>query len=239
MIKFVVYDDEIEYRKMIKNSINNVMSNLDIDYKIEEFATYNSKMMTTIDDDSMKIYIMDIQIPNGVSGIDVARKVRIKDWNSIIILVTAYNELGYEALKAQIMLLDFISKFNDCSNQLNRVIKKAVSKIDNKKVLIFESSDMTYRVYTDDIIYILKDSVERKSIIKTDYNEIVVNQTITNLLNMLDSRFFLSHRSCIINTDKVDVIDWKNNIIHFKNGEEIDYLARDKKKELREYVRSC
>lgn len=239
MIKFVVYDDEVDYRNMIRNSINEVMSKIDIDYKIEEFDKYNNKMLKTIEDDSVKIYIMDIQIPNGLSGIDVARRIRLKDWNSIIILVTAFVDMGYEALKAQIMLLDFISKFNDCPNQLNRVIKKAISKIDNKKVLIFESSDMTYKVYTDDIVYILKDSVERKCIIKTDYNEIMVNQTITNLFNMLDNRFFLTHRSCIVNTDKVDMIDWKNNIIHFKNDDKIDYLARDKKKELKEYVRSC
>lgn len=238
MIKFVVYDDETEYRNMIKNSINEVMSKIDIEYKIDEFDKYNNKMIKTIEDDSPKIYIMDIQVPNSVSGIDVARRIRLKDWNSIIILVTAYVDMGYEALKAQIMLLDFISKFNDCSANLNKVIRKAISKIDNKKVLIFESSDMTYKIHTDDIIYILRDSVERKCIIKTDYNEIMVNQTISNLFNLLDSRFFLTHRSCIINIDKVSMIDWKNNIIHFKNGDKIDYLARDKKKELREYVRS-
>ena len=238
MIKFVVYDDETEYRNIIKNSINEVMSKIDIEYKIDEFDKYNNKMIKTIEDDSPKIYIMDIQVPNSVSGIDVARRIRLKDWNSIIILVTAYVDMGYEALKAQIMLLDFISKFNDCSANLNKVIRKAISKIDNKKVLIFESSDMTYKIHTDDIIYILRDSVERKCIIKTDYNEIMVNQTISNLFNLLDSRFFLTHRSCIINIDKVSMIDWKNNIIHFKNGDKIDYLARDKKKELREYVRS-
>ena len=214
------------------------MSKIDIEYKIDEFDKYNNKMIKTIEDDSPKIYIMDIQVPNSVSGIDVARRIRLKDWNSIIILVTAYVDMGYEALKAQIMLLDFISKFNDCSANLNKVIRKAISKIDNKKVLIFESSDMTYKIHTDDIIYILRDSVERKCIIKTDYNEIMVNQTISNLFNLLDSRFFLTHRSCIINIDKVSMIDWKNNIIHFKNGDKIDYLARDKKKELREYVRS-
>ncbi len=239
MLKFVIYDDESNFRKIVKNSIKNVMKNSDINYEIEEFDNYNSKMMKTINDDNPKIYIMDIEIPDGVSGIDVARRIRIKDWNSIIILVTSHVDMGYEALKAQIMLLDFISKFNNCESSLNNVIKKALIKIDNKKVLIFETSDMTYRVYTDDIIYILKDTIDRKCIIQTDYNRVVINETIANLYNMLDSRFFLSHRSCIINTDKINMIDWKNNIIHFRNGETIDYLSRDKRKELKEYVRSC
>ncbi len=239
MVKFVIYDDEKSFRNNIKESITNVMSELDIEYKIEEFDKYNNKMMKTINDDSSKIYIMDIEIPGGMSGIDVARRIRTKDWNSIIILVTSHVDMGYEALKAQIMLLDFISKFNDCKDSLEKTVKKAINKIDNKKVLIFENSEMTYKVYTDDIIYILKDSIDRKCIIKTDYNEITVSETITSLSNMLDSRFFLSHRSCIVNTEKITMIDWKNGIVYFQNGDIIDYLARNKKKELKEYVRSC
>ena len=182
---------------------------------------------------------MDIEIPNGLSGIDVAKKIRINDWNSIIILVTSHMEMGYEALKAQIMLLDFISKYNDCSPNLESTIKKAISKIDNKKILIFETNNMTYKVHTDDIVYIVKDSIDRKCIIKTEYNEVCINETIGNILDMLDRRFFLTHRSCIINTEKIDRIDWKKNIIYFKNSDKTDYLSRNKRKELKEYVRSC
>jgi DNA-binding LytR/AlgR family response regulator len=182
---------------------------------------------------------MDIEIPDGISGIDVARKIRLNDWNSIIILVTSHVDMGYDALKAQIMLLDFISKYNNCTLSLEKAIKKAISKINNKKVLIFENSNMTYKVYTDDIVYIIRDTIDRKSIIITEYNEICINETIGNLLNMLDGRFFLTHRSCIINTEKIDKIDWKKNIIYFKNDFETDYLSRDKKKELKEYVRNC
>ena len=239
MIKFVVYDDEAVFRSNVVKSIDKVMAKSNLEYCIEEFAKYNAKMQKTIDDDMPKIYIMDIEIPNGLSGIDVARRIRHNDWNSIIMLVTSHVDMGYDALKAQIMLLDFISKFNDCNGSLERTIKKAILKINNKKVLIFEYNDITYKVYTDDIVYITKDTIDRKCIIKTVYNEVVVNETISSLYEMLDDRFFISHRSCIINTEKIDKIDWKNNVIYFKHDFRTDYLSRDKKKELREYVRSC
>lgn len=239
MLKFIVYDDLSADRSIIKKIITDTMSKTNMDYKIEEFGKYDSKMKKVIDEECHKIYIMDIEIPEGMSGIDVSRRIRINDWNSSIILVTTHSDMGYEALKAQIMVLDFISKFNNCQVNLSKAIKKALSKINNKKVLIFETSEITYKVYTDDIIYILKDSIDRKSIIKTEYNEISVNETITNLSNMLDDRFFITHRSCIINTEKINKIDWKNSIIYFRNGETIDYLSRDKKKGLKEYVRSC
>ena len=38
---------------------------------------------------------MDIEIPGGMSGIDVARRIRTKDWNSIIILVTSHVDMGF------------------------------------------------------------------------------------------------------------------------------------------------
>ena len=89
-------------------------------------------------------------------------------------------------------------------------------------------------------MYIVKDSVERKCIIKTIYNDVYVNETINELLGMLDERFYLTHRSCIVNIERINKIDWKNNIIYFKNScEKTDYLARDKKKGLKEYVRNC
>ena len=48
MIKFVVYDDEVEFRNMIKNSIDDVMNKLDLDYKIELFDKYNGVYQTVI-----------------------------------------------------------------------------------------------------------------------------------------------------------------------------------------------
>lgn len=239
MMKFVVYDDEEVFRSNVVKSINKIMKKVNMDYSIDEFSKYNTRMQKVINEDCPKIYVMDIEIPNGLSGIDVARKIRTEDWDSIIILVTSHVDMGYDALKAQIMLLDFISKYNDCNINLEKTLKKAILKINNKKVLIFESADITYKVYTDDIVYIIRDSIDRKSIIKTIYNDVSVNENISSLFGMLDSRFFMTHRSCIINTEKIDKIDWKNNIIYFKNDYKTDYLAREKKKELKEYVRNC
>lgn len=236
MIEFVIYDDEKIFRDKIRNSVSKVMSKTNIEYSVEEFSKCDTKMKKIIDGNNPKIYIMDIEVPNSMSGIDVARKIRQKDWNSIIILVTSHVDMSYEAVKAQIMLLDFISKFSDCSINLEKVIRKAISKIDNKKVLTFDNNNMTYRVYTDDIYYIIKDNVERKCIIITEYGDITINETIGSLLKKLDQRFLLSHRSCIVNTEKISKIDWKNCIIYFNNDAKIDYLSRDKKKELKEYV---
>lgn len=237
MIKFVVCDDQKEFRAKMVMSINKVLMNSNLEYKIDEFERFDKNFDKLINDGlSSKIYILDIELP-GISGIDIARRIRKVDWNSIIIMVTSHSELGYEALKAQIMLLDFISKFDNCEDNVESILKNAIAKVDDKKVISFESSGIGYRIYLDDIIYVVKDTVERKCIIKTTYNEVVVNKTMNEMINELDRRFYLSHRSCLVNTEKIRKIDFKESTIYFQGGESINLLSRDKKRGLKEYVR--
>lgn len=236
---FVIYEDQEEFLERSNSVIEKVVSSIDLKYKIKKFSTFNSELEKIIKDTSKnKIYILDIEVKDSISGIEVAKMIRKNDWNSIIIMVTSHTELGYEALKSQIMLLDFISKYNNWETNLTIDLENAITQINNKKILILESSGMTYRIHTDDILYVLKDSTERKCMIKTTYDEIIVTKNISDIGNLLDKRFYLSHRSCYINLTKVRSIDWRKSIITFTNGITIDYLSREKKKGLREYVRS-
>jgi len=237
MINFVVCDDEKEFRDKFTLIINKLFMKNSIEYKIKEFGSYNKEFEEFINNDmSSKIYILDIEMKKSISGIDIARKIRKNDWNSIIIMVTSHAELGYEALKAQIMLLDFISKFDNCEKNLENVLKKAITKVDSKKVIQFQNSGVTHRLYLDDILYVTKDTVDRKCIIKTTYNEFAVNKAMSEMQEELGPTFYLSHRSCLVNTEKIKTVNWKDNTIYFNNGENIDLLARDKKKGLKEYV---
>lgn len=239
MISFVVCDDEKEFRKKVEKTIDKLFMKNSIDYDIQEFSGYDKEFEKFIHQSiTSRIYILDIEIDNGISGIDIARKIRKTDWNSIIIMVTSHADMGYDALKAQIMLLAFISKYDECEKNLSLVLKKAVAMVDNKKVLMFETNGISHRIYLDDILYVTKDTVDRKCIIKTTYSEFAVNRTMNQMIEELDGRFFLSHRSCLVNTDKIEKIDWKQNIIYFEEDECIDLLARDKKKGLKEFVSS-
>jgi len=237
MINFIIVDDEKDFRIKTISLIDKIMSNKDVDYCTKDFASYNKEFEEVISSNmTSKIYIMDIDLGNNISGIDIARKIRSVDWDSIIILVTCHAELGYEAVKAQIMLLDFISKYNNCEDNLKQTIKKAVNKIRQKKIIYFETPNASYRIYADDILYIIKDSIERKCIIKTPFNEFQINKTLSELITTLDDRFYLSHRSCLVNTDRISYVNWKENKITFDNNETIDMLSRDRKKGLKEHT---
>lgn len=233
MIKFV----EPFFVNNISNIINKLFMSNNIEYEIDEFSGYNKAFEKLINTEmAAKIYILDIEMKNSISGLDIARIIRKKDWNSIIIMVTSHTELGYEALKAQIMLLDFISKYDDCDKNLEKTLRLAIKQVSEKKTISIKSNGILYRIYLKDILYIVKDTVDRKCIIKTTYSEIVVNKTLSEMVNMLDHRFYLTHRSCIVNTDEISKVDFNNNIIYFKNSDKIDLISRDRKKGLKEYV---
>lgn len=235
-MEFVICDDEKLFRGSIRKIIDKLLINSDDYYHISEFDKFDSRFKKLINNKQAKIYILDIEIKDSISGIDIAREIRKKDWDSIIIIVTSHNELGFQALKAQIMLLDFISKYDNCEKSLDLALRKAISQFGSKKAIKFESDGVSYIIHLDDIVYITKDTVERKCIIRTTYNEIVVNKTLNYMLENLDDRFYLCHRSCIVNTEKIRNVDWKNRIINFDNNDSIELLARDKKKGLKKYV---
>ena len=238
MITFVVYDDKKEFRNQLEKTIYKLAEQEKLDYQIKSYGEYDEDFQKTIQNYSTpKIYLLDIDVPNSESGIDVAKKIRKNDWNSVIILITSHMDLGYEALKAKIMVLDYISKHHDWKANTIRTVKEALKRIGHNNVLILENGSMTHRIYLFDILYVVKDSVERKCIIKTvDGHSILVNKTLHEIGKMLDDRFYLSHRSCYINLERIIGVDWKKNTIYFEEGEKTDYLARNRKKGLKEYV---
>ena len=237
-MEFVICDDEKLFRSKIHKIIDKIYMNNDEYYHVNEFGGFTSSFSKLISDGRPKIYILDIEIKDDISGIDIARKIRREDWESIIIFITSHHELGFQALKAQIMLLDFISKYDNCEVNLEMAIKKAISMVNSKKTITFNSDGISYIIHLDDILYIVKDTVDRKCLIKTTYNEIEVNKTLSYLMDQLDERFYLSHRSCIVNTSRIIKVDWKNSIIEFTTGDVIDLISRDRKKGLKNYV-SC
>lgn len=233
---FVVCDDDSFFRKNIIKVIDKIIISSDVNYKTYEFSTYNKDFEKLINKKKPKIYILDIEIKNSISGIDIARKIRKVDWDSIIIIVTSHSELSFQVMKAQIMLLDFISKFDNFEGSLKQAINKALELVDKKKIIKVENKGVSYIVYIKDILYIERDTVDRKCFIHTSYGSVPISKTLNELQDELGSNFYMSHRSCLVNLNNISKIDWKESIIYFNDNISTSLLARDRKKGLKEYV---
>ena len=225
MVNVIICDDNIKDKNNILEIVNNFMIKNKIEHKTHVYDDYNKKFDEIIESKiPFKIYLLDIETPSG-SGIDIARKIRQKDVDCVIIFLTVHEELGNVILKNDLMFLSFINKFDNLKYRLNKALKKALDLLSHKNIIKFTDRNVTYTINVDDILYLTKESFERKTIIKTDYTEFKVSKTLTDLVEMLDDRFIQTHRSCYINEDRKVKIDKAKRIIMFDNGETIDLLS--------------
>lgn len=232
MINIIICDDNEKDRKNVIKAVKKTMAILNQDYKIHEYCDYDKKFESIIESTiPFKVYLLDIETPSR-SGIDIARQIRRKDVDSVIMFLTAHEELGSVVLKNDLMFLSFINKFDNLEERLNTSLKKSIQMLHQKNVIRLSDRNITYTININDILYITKESFERKTIIKTDYGEFKVSKTLNEVISLLDNRFVQTHRACFINTDRKVSVDKVNRIITFDNGETTNLLSDKFKKEV-------
>lgn len=230
MINFIICDDNEKVVTDIKTIISNYMMKNNLEYKTHLFYDYDNTFMHFINKPlPFKIYILDIETPSR-SGIDVARIIRDKDVDSVIIFITGHEELGLTLLKNEIMFLSFINKFDNYENRLISSIKKGIRILQRKNILRFEERGNIYTIDMNDILYITRDSIERKCIIRTSYAEIKTYKPLNYIITLLDDRFIKTHRACIVNREKVAKINKVKKEILFDDGTIINLLSDKYKK---------
>ena len=235
MIKFIIYEDDSEIVKNYINIINKYMLKKNVNYKILVFNKYEKAINNIIINncDGKRIYLLDVEVP-GMTGIELAREIRSTgDWSSQIIILTAYEKKDYYLLTNRLLMLSFILK--------SKLDKDLILSLDtiwkiffNEKVLSFKYNSEVYNIFYNDIFYIEKNIHNNNSTIYTGNGKYIIRSSIKKLMETLnyDSRFFNSHRSCIINLDNVCEYDINTNVVKFKNRD-INLVSRDKKKEFR------
>lgn len=233
MLEFIICDDDKIITEKVEKTIDDIMMKNKIIYKTISFYDYNDEFIKLINNkECIRIYILDIETPSR-SGIDIARVIREKDMESIIIFMTGHDELGPAVLKKELWFLSFINKFENSDERLKKALSKALQILNIQTKLHFEERGVIYNISLNDILYITRDSIERKSIIKTEKNEYKTYKTLLELSSMLDERFVQTHRACIVNKQRVVIINSMKKKILFDSGLTIDLLSDKYKKELK------
>lgn len=237
MLRFIVYEDNINTLERLVSIVHKSMAPYDFDYKIDKYKAYDKKIEDTINSNiDQKIYILDIEVPE-VSGLEIAARVRKKDWKSIVIFVTSHPECKNDIFYSRLLALDYISKFNTYDKRLQQTIEKAVYILNKSRVLSYRYNYVTYRIDFDDILYIEKIRYEKKCIIHIeDGSDYEIAGTMKEIKSLFDNSFYALNKTCIINLDKVLSVDTVKGIITFKNNKKIDALTSATKKAFAERV---
>lgn len=232
MLNVIVCDDNKRDLDRVVKLVDTFMQKNKYEYKNHIYMDFNDDFMKLIKTKmSFRIYILDIETPSR-SGIDVAREIRNKDLDSIIIFLTGHDELGRVILQNDLMFLSFVNKFDNMDKRLNEVLHKAIDLVKMKRTIRIEDGTNTYIIDLNDILYFTKETFDRKTSIKTDYAEYKVRKSLAQIYDMLDDRFIYTHRACIVNRTRISRIDKSNRMIYFDNGEYTDLLSDKYKKEM-------
>ena len=237
MLRFIVCEDNKDFLGRVCNVVNKVMMPYNFEYKISKFTYYDKEVEEIIKrKNEQKVYILDIELGD-ISGLEIASEIRERDLESIIIFITSHPECKNDIFYSRLLALDYIPKDRLWSDRFENTLEYTIKAINRRRILTFEFNHNSYRVPFDDILYIEKVQDNQKCIINTENNnQYEINTTITDLAAKLGPSFLQSHKSGIINIEKIKKINYADNTITFLNNKCVYLLSNRKKKELREYV---
>ncbi len=226
MINFIIYDDNNEFTQIIKKIIEKIMFKRNEEYKIYIFNEYNLELLKIIDlKIKNKIYILDIEVPKK-SGLEISKKIREKDWDSVIIILTSHYELERMMYHSKLLILDFISKFQIYDKELIDLINLSLNKLKDNEILSIKIKNNIYKINLSEILYISYESETRKTKIETLQNTFTFNKSLKMIKKELNSNFVYSHRNCIVNKSKIKEINYKSKQIIFNNNNIIELISR-------------
>ena len=232
MINFVVLEDNPLHRKKTKDIIFNYMMKNKYDFDILFFERETETFIELVNNhDSNYIYILDFELPN-TTAIDVARRIRKKDWSSPIIIFTVNGGMAFETFKQRLQILDFVNKQFEAEKNLHELFDICLKQLKIRNNFKYRIGKVDYSIDFDKILYIYKDTVERKSVIVTDKNEYKLSMNLIKVKELLNEDFIFTHKACIVNKTRVDAFVWSEGKVIFDDGREAPFLSKTHKKEL-------
>lgn len=227
MVRFVIVDDENTEIKRIESLLNEIVLE---DKEIISFNKLNADLKKEIHNmDVRKVYILDIELGDKISGINIAKLIRDVDYESEIIIITNHEKMFESAHRSVYEIFTFIEKFHDFDKKFKKAIKEIVKRNFDNKMFNYKINSIELSIYFREILYIYTD--DRKLVIVTPTNNYTVTMTIKEMLTMLDDRFKQCHKSCIVNKDHIAKKDYKNGCIILDNGMKVDFLSKKFMKE--------
>lgn len=212
-MRCIIVDDESPSREELKYFINN-FSSVEI---VEEFDD-SLEALNFIESNDVDVVFLDINMPK-LDGVCLARVIKKFNKDFKIVFITAYKEHAIEAFELEAFdyilkpyseerILTTLKKIerSDCCEE-KKCICDRVTLLKGEKMIV---------VNIDDIYYCK--SSERDTLVYTKYEEYTVNMSMSEFYNKISGyNFFKSHRSYILNIEKIEeIIPWFNNTYNVK-----------------------
>lgn len=213
MYRIVVCEDDVTQREFLSKNIRKSLEEISTQIEIFEFSSGEELLKAKLE--NIDIFFLDIQMDK-LTGMDVAKEIRLYDETSEIIFITSlvdyiqegYTVRAYRYLLKPIKIKHLKENILSCTSD---IIKKrenfmlienkgTINKIVIKSIMYIEVRKKELTIHTTEDIYCTKNSLEKVEVELSKYN------------------FFRCHKSYLINMEYIQFIT-KNNVVI--NNEEI------------------
>jgi two-component system LytT family response regulator len=232
-MKVLIAEDNAPSRKLLKHLIKSVPN-----YQIVGEAVNGEDLINKVMMEKPDIVLVDINMPllNGMEAVKSCKKILP---TLQVIFITGHDEYALEAFGVN--AIDYIVKPIE-RGRLYSALERAAAfskqtgtvppSAPVKKDLMIKQRNQYSFIPLEEIIFI--ERADRKAVIHTVNQKIELNEALTDLEEILDSRFVASHRSYIINLQyltKIEAAGQSYNA-YFKNYEETAKVSKNKLAEL-------
>ena len=170
--------------------------------------------------DKYDIIFMDYQMES-VDGIETARKIRLKNADTVIIFVSAYPQIALDTF--EVKTFRFLSKPIDKA-KLFKALDDYFAEIDIDKLLVFKTHEKTIKIKVSEVIY--AEANKNHTMIHTEKEDFEILTNLKTVEKMLsEDKFFRCHNAYITSFRH---IKHHNNteIIYYDNSSV--YISRNK-----------
>lgn len=240
-MKVIIVDDEYPARKELRYFIENY-TYMDI---IGEFDN-GLDVLNFIQENTLDAIFLDINIPK-LDGMLLAKTIDKFEKRPKIIFITAYDDYAVEAFNLEIFdyilkpysderIISMLHRLKDTSDKKNNEDKAEYQKMRNK--ISLWKDDKIHIVDVNDIYYC--EARERYTHIFTKDEEYEIREGISEVEKTINYNiFFRSHRSYLVNLEKIEeIIPWFNNtyILKLNKGKYEITVSRSRVKLFRQLM---
>lgn len=218
--KIAICDDEQSQIEYITSLVGKWAEQFGYSCVIRPFSSAEAFLYAYAEEKDYDILLLDVEM-RGMSGIDLAKRIRRDSIRAEIVFITSHFEFcgeGYE-VDALHYLVKPVSE-----EKLASVLTKAAEKLSiEPPSVVIACEGETIKLYDEDILYV--ESFLHYIVIHTKEREYKIKESISTFEAKLSENFYRTHRSYIVSLKHIVRIS--RTAVWLNNGDELP-LARGK-----------